>query len=259
VIQPTPSHVEVDGEAVRAEGASRPPTLAAHGHYTVMQVRGVGVRGLTEHLDRLDAANRELYGAPLGGELLRARIRHALAGAAAADATVRVVVAQEPGGGAVRIIVVVSAPAEPSASPLRLLPAPYTRPFAHIKHLGTFGQLQYNRVARDRGFDEALLTCPDGTITEGATTNVGFLSGGTLVWPQAPMLHGVTMALLESRTDSTREPVRLADLGRFDAALATNSRGVAPVSVIGGHRFPGSTQLVAELIRCYQSIPFDVI
>ncbi|SNQ49383.1 Branched-chain amino acid aminotransferase/4-amino-4-deoxychorismate lyase [Frankia canadensis] len=267
--QATPTHVEVDGRAMPPDGP-HPLALATHGHFTVMQVRGGGVRGLGLHLARLDAANRELYGSPLTSDLLRARIRHALAGAGAGagdasagtsggDATVRVVATRTAGDGPSRIIVAVTAPAEASAVPQRLLSVPYTRPFAHIKHLGTFGQLQYNRVARARGFDEALLTCPDGTMTEGATTNVGFLSADTVVWPAAPALHGVTMALVEPLTNGVREPLRLADLDRFDAAIVTNSRGIAPVAAIDDHRFPGSTPLVEELIRRYRAIPLDAV
>jgi hypothetical protein len=45
-------------------------------------------RGLGLHLARLEAAHREVYGRALGGEEVRARIRHALGGRP--DASVRV-------------------------------------------------------------------------------------------------------------------------------------------------------------------------
>ena len=54
---------------------------------------------------------------------------------------------------------------------------PFLRPFPHIKHLGGFGQARYGELARRAGFDDALLTGPDGTISEGAVTNIAFYDG----------------------------------------------------------------------------------
>jgi branched-subunit amino acid aminotransferase/4-amino-4-deoxychorismate lyase len=258
VVTPTPWYIEIDGRPVALDGPQH-LALLPHGHFTVMQVRDGRTRGLALHLDRLDAANRELYGEPLDGDLVRARIRGALA-ATTRDATVRVVVMESGGGpGSTRLIVAIGPPGEPSPAPLRLMSVPYTRPFPHLKHLGTFGQVQYGRLARRRGFDEALLTGPDGTITEGATTNVGFLAEAALVWPDAPALQGVTMALLERATGSSRATVRLADLAGFDAAVVTNSRGVAAVAAVDEHSFAGSASFAAALTRRYDAIPYDGI
>ena len=41
-------------------------------------------------------------------------------------------------------------------------------------NVGDFGQAYYGRLAESRGFDDALLTGPDGTISETAMANVGF-------------------------------------------------------------------------------------
>ena len=58
------------------------------GHFTAMQVRGGRTRGLGLHLSRLEAAHQEVYGRALGGQEVRARIRHALG--SRLDASVRV-------------------------------------------------------------------------------------------------------------------------------------------------------------------------
>ncbi len=259
VANPTSWYVEVDGQPTDLVGPL-PSVLLTHGHFTVMQVRTGRVRGLDLHLDRLESAHRELYDAALPADLLRARIRQALA-VGRQDATVRVVAAQDLDAGRrpALLIVAVGPPGEGSTTAERLMSVRYTRPFPHIKHLGTFGQAQHRRLARRCGFDEALLTGPDGTIAEGATTNVAFRIGNTTVWPDAPALHGVTMALLERAAGHTRAPVRLADLARFDAAVVTNSRGITPVAAIDGHPFAGSAAFAADLRRCYDAVPFDVI
>jgi branched-subunit amino acid aminotransferase/4-amino-4-deoxychorismate lyase len=63
--------MEIDGVAATVERLSA-AALAGYGHFTAMQVRGDRVRGLDLHLTRLDAANRELFGAGLGPATVRA-------------------------------------------------------------------------------------------------------------------------------------------------------------------------------------------
>ena len=262
-------YIEIDGRPANVEQLRR-LALVNDGHLTVMQVRDGAVRGLALHLARLDQANRELYGVALDPDLVRARIRHALRSAAssagskisAEGASVRVVVFPRADG--VAIMVAVSEPAEMPANPLRLCSFAYQRPFAHIKHVGSFGQIHLGRLARRRGFDDALLTGPDGVISEGAITNIGFIEGAGVVWPDAPALHGVTMALLEERLadiglPSRRARVRLADLPSFRSAFVTNSRGIAPVAQIDNTRIPVDTGIMNRLMKVYDAVPWDPI
>ena len=78
--------LEIDGRPVSAAEAWS--TASGYGHFTAMQVRGTRARGLTLHVDRLAAANRDLFDAGLDGERVRSLIRHALG--EVADASVRV-------------------------------------------------------------------------------------------------------------------------------------------------------------------------
>jgi hypothetical protein len=66
--------VEIDGHAPTVERLTH-PALVNYGHFTAMQVRGGRVRGRDLHLARLDAANRELFDAPLAGDRVRDLIR----------------------------------------------------------------------------------------------------------------------------------------------------------------------------------------
>src|SRR5688572_30054472 len=74
---PMGARIEVDGRPATVDDLAH-PVLVNFGHFTSMQVRGRRVRGLRHHLDRLTAANRELFGADLDPELVRALIRRAL-------------------------------------------------------------------------------------------------------------------------------------------------------------------------------------
>jgi branched-subunit amino acid aminotransferase/4-amino-4-deoxychorismate lyase len=250
--------VEVDGiEPTAAELATL--AFASYGHFTAMQVRGGRVRGLAHHLDRLTAANRELFEADLDGDRLRELIRHALDGVA--DASVRVVMHGNLPGGRVSTVVTVRPPATPSAT-VALLPVDYHRTVAHIKRPNDFGQAYYGRQAVRQGFDDALLTTPDQVVTEAAIANVGFFDGSSVVWPDAPMLRGITLQVVESRLaelPARHQVVRLEQVPGFAAAFVTNSQGIAAVTRIGEHEFAVDERLMAALHSAYDTAPADLI
>lgn len=257
----TPIRVEVNGTAARAEQL-RDYVLGPYGHFTAMQVRSARTRGLALHLARLDGATRELFGRGLDGDQVRAHIRHALGDIG--DASVRVIVYWPAGGPAPAVMVTIRPPAQPATGPQRLLPVPYQRPVPHIKHTGDVGQAYYGRAAVREGFDDALLTGPDGIIAEGAITNIAFSDGSTLTWPDAPCLAGITWQLVEPRLAGAglatrRGPVRLADLPAFRAAIITNSHGVAAAGRIGPVELPGSAALAKAVGEIYESVPWDPI
>ncbi|WP_033432987.1 aminotransferase class IV [Saccharothrix syringae] len=241
-------NVEIDGGPATPELLAR-GLLANYGHFTAMQVRDRRVKGLDLHLRRLDAAHRELYGAGLPGGRVRELVRRALGGVR--DAAVRVTVfgLDEPS-----VLVAVRPPTAPPGTPRRLRSVDYTRPLPHVKHVGGFGQLHHARLARDAGFDDALLTTRDGVVVEGATANIGFLDDDGVVWPEADWLHGTAMRLLERALPSRREVVRLADVGRYRGAFLASSIGVVAVSGIDGARFAADC---AEVRRAYDAVPGD--
>jgi branched-subunit amino acid aminotransferase/4-amino-4-deoxychorismate lyase len=249
--------IEIDGHAATTSELGVLATLN-YGHFTAMQVRGGRTRGLQLHLARLDAANRELYGAGLPGELVRDRIRHALG--KVADAAVRVIVFGESPS----VMVVVRPPIAGPDTALALRTVSYQRPVAHVKHLGGFGQSYYRRLAEREGFDEALLTGPGGVISEGAITNIGCFDGTSVVWPDAPALDGITMLLLEAALPahgvaSRRGPVRVADLAEFRGVIVTNSRGVAAVDRVDDLRLPVDEAFMKTVTQAHESVAWDEI
>ncbi|MFH8480863.1 aminotransferase class IV [Streptomyces sp. NPDC018055] len=234
-------HVEMDGRPV-TEDDLRVPALHGFGHFTALQVRDRAVRGLGPHLERLDAANRELFQRPLDGGLVRELIRSALDRVGLRDASVRVQGFLPPGEGRTRVMVTVREAATMAPGARSLMSVPYARAVPHIKRPGEFGQTYYGMLAARAGFDEALLTAPGGVVTEGAITNIGFWDGSSVVWPDAPALPGITMALLErglaaAGEPPVRRPVTLDGLGAFRGAFLCNSQGIAPVRRIDAVEF----------------------
>jgi branched-subunit amino acid aminotransferase/4-amino-4-deoxychorismate lyase len=259
------ARILVDG-AVPGTTALQRLALESYGHFTAMQVRGGAVRGLGLHLARLDAASMEMFGGPADGERVRGYIRQALDGTA--DASVRVYVLKgdpdSAADGRPSITVTIRPPGGLTPAQFRLRSVPYQRSLAHMKHLGDFGQAYYRHQAASAGFDEALLTGPDGLISEGCISNVGCIDGAAVCWPAAPLLAGVTMQLLQHRLGAAgvswrQRPIRLADLAGMTGMFVTSARGIAPVTEVDDISLPIAIDMMARLAECYDSVPWDPI
>src|SRR6516165_3025017 len=73
------TRIELNGSPATAEDL-RHLVQTNYGHFSAMQVGDGGVRGLDLHLDRIEAATRELFGAPIARERVRECLRHAIEG-----------------------------------------------------------------------------------------------------------------------------------------------------------------------------------
>ncbi|MET0495770.1 MAG: aminotransferase class IV, partial [Actinoplanes sp.] len=215
-------NVELNGRAAEPADLYR-IAVANYGHFTSMQVRDGKVRGMALHLARLDDGNEKFFGhrGDVDDELrLRELIRHALGDVR--DASVRVTMVPE-------VLVAVSDPVSDEPRPaLRVRTDPTERPWPEQKHSATMGLRYAQRTARDHGYDDALFVGPDGLVREGSVWNVAFWDGTHVVFPEAPVLKGVTMVLLQIAMTMTGvpwalRPVRRTDLPDLLAAAAVNS------------------------------------
>jgi branched-subunit amino acid aminotransferase/4-amino-4-deoxychorismate lyase len=242
--------LEIDGRAADDEARAM-IDHGAWGHFTAMQVRDRRTRGLDLHLARLDAAQREIYSTGLDGDLVLARIAHALGDIR--DASVRVY------GYWAGVIVVVRPPAELASHPHSLGSQRFQRPMARLKHSGSWAGGYYQQRALDAGFDEGLLVDESGRISEGAITNVGFWRDGTIVWPDAPMLPGITMLVLrrELGVAQATTTVRLGDLPSYDGMFLCNSRGWALVCQVDDMDIPIDAKLADALAAAHQGAARD--
>jgi branched-subunit amino acid aminotransferase/4-amino-4-deoxychorismate lyase len=248
--------IEVNGQPATVEDLSH-PTLVNFGHLTSMQVRGGGVRGLDLHLERLSSANRALFGADLDPSVVRDYIRHALGDVR--DASVRVSVYWPLD--AALVVVAVRPPVSPATTPQSLMSVPYVRPVAGIKHVGSFAQIHYGRLAQRQGYDDALLTGPEGLVSEGSISNIAFFDGTTVIWPSSPHLPGVTMQLLEPllTVPSRQCPVHLDDVPSFAAAFLMNSQGLASVGRIDDTVLRSDANLMKTVTDTYDAVPYTLI
>jgi branched-subunit amino acid aminotransferase/4-amino-4-deoxychorismate lyase len=234
--------------------------LVNYGHFTSMRVEAGAVRGLTLHLQRLVGDCRRLFDSELDPDRVRSVVRAAIGGTEE-PIVARVTVFDpdlqmgQPGTEPrPRILVTARAapPPAPGVSGVRLHSTVFARDLPEVKHVGLMGSLHQRRLAQRAGADDVLFTSPDGQISEVATSNIGFVQGERLIWPDAPWLPGVTMALINQTpgVDIGREPVTLTRLSDFDAAFVTNAAtGIRLVRAIDHLSWPDDEPAVLETVR----------
>ncbi|MFD7027437.1 aminotransferase class IV family protein [Streptomyces sp. NPDC059917] len=241
-----------------------PLALVDVGHFTSMRVDEGAVRGLELHMARLAKDCAVVWGADLDTGRVRAFVREALHGRSQ-PCVVRVTVYDPavdmghlaaPGEPQV-LVTVRGAGALRAPAPLRARSVPYERELPEVKHVGLFGALHTRRGAQLAGFDDALFVGRDGRVSEGPTWNVGFVDAdGGVVWPQAPVLPGVTRALLQQRAAHRVAPVTLEEAKGMAAAFATNtSIGVRAIAAIDDTALLAEHPVLDRLREAYLSVP----
>lgn len=251
----------LDGAPVRADDIGA-LGLVNYGHFTSMLVRQGCVRGLDPHLDRLVRDCRILFDVDLGRERIRELARQAV-GSASGPIVVRVTVFDpalelgRPGADASpRILVTTRAGSDHPSPPATLRTVAYERDMPEVKGTGLFATIRHRRVAQRQGFDDVLFTDAAGWVSEGATSNIGFVSGDRVIWPALPCLRGVTMGLIDRLHPGTVANVNIAELTRFDAVFLTNAGfGVRAVRSIDSTEWDESNPLVDLLIQRYHDSP----
>ena len=222
----------LDGAVVPVADAVVPVTdeglLRGDGVFEVLRLYGGRPFGLEEHLERMtrSAANLRL---PFDRDAVAADVAALLSAAAPGDGLLRLVVTR---GG--RRIALLEPP--PSYGPvLTLGVVEYVPPrvLDGIKSLSYAANMLSSRLARERGFDEALLVTPHGRVLEGPTSSFFAVLGGRLVTPPLSehLLDSITRRIVVEVAGVVEEPFSLEDLrGASGAFLASTTREVQPVS-----------------------------
>ena len=244
-----------------------PLAFAGYAHFTAMQVRGGRVRGLDLHLARLRNASVQMFGQAVPDALLRDYLRTAIA-AGPSDLSL-MATAYSPAGeftvaGAdvVPEVLVRTAPASNGpAGLLSLAVFEHERLLPEMKHVGEIAKTWFLRQAVEQGFDDAAFLDREGRLSEGSIWNLAFWDGDAVVWPQAAMLIGTTMGVVQRQlavrgVAQRVQPVKLQDLSAMAGAVVMNSwtPGVA-VHRIGDVALPEAPAFMAMLHRAYQAEP----
>lgn len=238
--------------------------LTNYGHFTSMVAEDGRVRGLSLHLQRLARDCRLLFDVDL--DRVRDHVRQAVTDEA--PRTVARVTIYDPGlelgtiGSTANphVLVTTRTAGTRAPGPLRLQASSYRREMPAVKHIGLFGALRCRRVAQREGFDDVLFLNQDGTISEIATSNIGFVRDGNIVWPRSEWLTGITMTLLNQALDEPirTEPVTLSDLPHMEFVFATNAAtGIRPVAAVDDQSWDIDHPTLKRLRDLYTDIPAE--
>ena len=97
----------------------------------------------------------------------------------------------------------------PSMKPVRLIayPEPFYNPFGHLKTLSYLGPLMVRRYAEEHGYDDGIMTTPEGIVLEASSANLFWIHQKSCWIPERtlPYLKGI---YLESILSSLLIPIK---------------------------------------------------
>jgi branched-chain amino acid aminotransferase len=247
----TGSLASVDGAITLAAGATIPATdeglLRGDGVFEVIRVYDGQPYALEEHLRRLErsASNLRL---PLDLESVRADANRLLAhaGGGPDHELLRIVVTR----GGRRLLLTEPLPRTPQHVRLASLTYSPTRVLDGVKSLSYAANMLAGRLARERGFDEALLVTPHGHVLEAPTSSIFWIKDGVVNTPPLDehILASITRALIIELTGAKERACRLEELDTADEAfLASTVREVQPVSRIDERSFDAPGPLTTRI------------
>ena len=241
----------LNGELLPVAEARIPVTdaglLRGDGVFEVVRLYAGRPFALGDHLDRLgrSAANLRL---PVDLGALREDVALLLEAAGAPDGLLRVLTTR---GGA-RLALIEPLLEHPAVLRLGYVTYAPTRILDQIKSLSYAGNMLATRLARERGFDEALLVTPHGRVLEGPTSSFFWVSGGRLLTPplEDHILASITRALVIELADAREAPCTGEDIEAAEEAfLASTTREVTPVATIESRELSAPGPVTTEAAR----------
>ena len=229
----------LDGQVTPAAEAVIPVTddgfLRGDGVFEVIRVYDGRPFALGAHLDRLEhsAASLRLgYGVPRAELTSEAASLLEQRGGSVFDGALRIVLTR----GGRRLLLTEPLPASPDHSRLGFVTFAPTRLLDGIKSLSYASNMLAGRLARERGFDEALLVTPHGRVLEAPTASLFYVADdGVLCTPplEDHILASITRNAVLAVTDAQERVVTREELlGCSEAFLASTTREVQPVAAI---------------------------
>src|SRR4051794_12795235 len=209
--------------------------IRGDGVFEVVRVYDGRPFALSEHLDRLERSAANLR---LGREVPRAELEAevpqllASRGGPDFDGCLRVVVTR----GGRRLLLTEPLPPGPERPRLGFVTYAPTRVLDGIKSLSYAGNMLASRLARERGFDEALLVTPHGRVLEAPTSTIFWVDAeGSLCTPPLDehILASITRDRVLELCEVGERPLSTDELlGAQEAFLASTTREVQSVAGI---------------------------
>ena len=232
----------LDGRLGPAEETTIPVVdegfVRGDGVFEVVRVYDGRPFALADHLDRLE---RSAHNLRLGWEMPREDLEREVTevlerrGGGSFDGLVRLVCTR----GRRRLVMTEPLPATPERVRLAFVTFAPTRVLDGVKSLSYAANMLASRLARERGFDEALLVTPHGRVLEAPTSSIFYVAeDGVLATPplEDHILASITRDRLMRLVDAEERPVTSEELLRCrEAFLVSTVREAQSVAAIEDH------------------------
>jgi branched-chain amino acid aminotransferase len=232
----------VDGAIGPAERAVIPVTdeglTRGDGGFEVVRLYGGRPFALEDHRRRLGNTCAGLR-LEWDEDAVRAEIAALLEAAGPVEALLRVVLTR----GGRRIMTIEPLPSRPAVARVATVTYAPSRVLDGLKTLSYAGNMLAGRLARERGFDEALLVTPHGRVLEGPTWTFFWVSGGRLLTPplEDRILASITRAYVLEECDGAEQACTLDDVAAADEAfIASTVREVMPIATVEQIELPAA-------------------
>ena len=230
--------------------------LRGDGAFEVLRVYGGRPYALREHLDRMNGSASALR---LEGDFPRAELERDVAsiletrGGEAFDGCLRLVLTR----GSRRLVLTEPLPGTPERIRLGYVTYIPTRVLDGIKSLSYAANMLCSRLARERGFDEALMVTPHGRVLEAPTSSIFWADErGTLCTPplEEHILASITRDHVMQLVEVQERSVTADELlGAREAFLASTTREVQPVAAIEDRQFPEAGELTRKAAAAFRA------
>jgi branched-chain amino acid aminotransferase len=228
----------LDGRIMPAGEATIPATdeglLRGDGAFEVIRVYDGRPFALADHLDRLEGSGQNLRLPDVFRSELEEEIPELLAerGGGDFDGCLRVVITR----GGHRLLLTEPLPASPERIRLGVVEYAPTRVLDGVKSLSYGANMLCGRLARERGFDEALLVTPHGRVLEAPTSSLFWADGdGTIFTPPLSehILASITRARIMEEVAVTERSCTMDDLrSASEAFLASTTREAQSIAAV---------------------------
>jgi branched-subunit amino acid aminotransferase/4-amino-4-deoxychorismate lyase len=251
----------LDGRIAPAAETFIPATdeglLRGDGVFEVIRVYKGMPFALTEHLDRMERSAENLRLGSVPRAELEEEIPRLLEerGGAEFDAQLRIVLTR----GGRRLLLTEQMPPSPERVRLAYVTYAPTRVLDGVKSLSYAGNMLSGRLAKERGFDEALLVTPHGRVLEAPTSSLFWVDPeGRLCTPplEEHILASITRDKLMRLVEVDERSITGEELREQaqEAFLASTTREVQSAAAIEEREFPETgevTRKAAAALRAH--------
>jgi branched-chain amino acid aminotransferase len=223
--------------------------LRGDGVFEVIRVYDGKPFAFEEHMRRLERSGSNLR-LPIDLESVRAEANRLLAhaGAGPDHELLRIVITR----GGRRVLLTEPLPSVPDQIRLGSITYSPTRVLDGVKSLSYAANMLASRLAREAGFDEALLVTPHGRVLEAPTSSIFWITDDQVLTPplEDHILASITRAVVLEISGGEERGCTLDDLAAADAVfLASTVREVQPVASIDTYEFETDHELIGRIAR----------